>query len=165
MIYINLHPLTGQTTLNFHLADHSVRSTAGANMAEGNTEMAQVLNSHVGDNGVLSSPSPSASEMTDLEKANTVADPTPAVRATPTATAEQPELWRSRSVATDGFCAYCLEEHENDFAGSNLTVQRTPTDAYEVRWIGKDDNSSPRNFSLARKWLIVSIVSFSSFLV
>ncbi|EXJ88124.1 hypothetical protein A1O1_05052 [Capronia coronata CBS 617.96] len=108
--------------------------------------------------------SSSASDISDLEKADTVPDPIPTSRVTPTATAQQSGIWRSRSQATDGFGTYNLEE-DDDQLDSILAVQRTPTDAYEVRWDGKDDKLFPRNFSIARKWLIVSIVSLSSFLV
>jgi hypothetical protein len=76
-------------------------------------------------------------------------------------------LARSQTSVTDFHGCYSLDDGEevDGAAGEDLTAKRTATDAYEVRWDGADDPLSPRNMSLARKWLIVVILSSCSFLV
>jgi hypothetical protein len=108
----------------------------------------------------------------DLEKAETAADRTylPITTSASNArTASRPNLAKTRTGAsvTDGYSSYSLVDHpdDQDDGDDALAVRRTPTDAYEVRWDGKSDALSPRNMSFARKWLITSILSFSSFLV
>ncbi|KAK5553510.1 hypothetical protein LTR46_008485 [Exophiala xenobiotica] len=108
----------------------------------------------------------------DLEKAETAADRTylPITASASNArTASRPTLAKTRTGAsvTDGYSSYNLVDHpdDQDDGDDALAVKRTPTDAYEVRWDGKSDALSPRNMSFARKWLITSILSFSSFLV
>ncbi|KAK5465026.1 hypothetical protein LTS15_001589 [Exophiala xenobiotica] len=107
----------------------------------------------------------------DLEKAETAADRTylPITTSASNArTASRPTLAKTRTGAsvTDGYSSYNLVDHpdDEDDGDDALAVKRTPTDAYEVRWDGKTDALSPRNMSFARKWLITSILSFSSFL-
>ena len=106
----------------------------------------------------------------DLEKAETAADRTylPITTSASNArTASRSNLAKTRTgtSVTDGYSSYNLVDHTDDQDDDALAVKRTPTDAYEVRWDGKSDPLSPRNMSFARKWLITSILSFSSFLV
>lgn len=107
----------------------------------------------------------------DLERATTAADGTylsPAASRPDVRTASRSIISRTRTGASvsDGYAAYNVDDgDEEDAADDALAVKRTPTDAYEVRWDGKNDPMSPRNMGVARKWLITCILSFSSFLV
>lgn len=108
----------------------------------------------------------------DLERATTAADGTylsPAASRPDVRTASRSIISRTRTGASvsDGYAAYNVDDgdEEDAAAAEALAVKRTPTDAYEVRWDGKNDPMSPRNMGVARKWLITCILSFSSFLV
>ncbi|KAI1629564.1 MFS transporter [Exophiala viscosa] len=106
-----------------------------------------------------------------LEKAETAADRTYIPITTTTSngrTVTRPTITKTRTGASvsDGYGVYNVDNGDEEDEGDNaLAMKRTPTDAYEVRWDGKNDPMSPRNMSLARKWLITGILSFSSFLV
>lgn len=104
----------------------------------------------------------------DLEKAETARD-TAYLPIQPSPSDARPglrSLAKTRSSVTDGFASYALgDDEDDDEGGDTLAPRRTPTNAYEVVWEGRDDPMSPRNMSLARKWLIVAIVSSCSFLV
>ncbi|KAI1616879.1 MFS transporter [Exophiala viscosa] len=106
-----------------------------------------------------------------LEKAETAADRTYVPITTTTSngrTVTRPAITKTRTGASvsDGYGVYNVDNGDEEDEGDNaLAMKRTPTDAYEVRWDGKNDPMSPRNMSLARKWLITGILSFSSFLV
>ncbi|KAK4935548.1 hypothetical protein LTR10_023411 [Elasticomyces elasticus] len=112
-----------------------------------------------------------AESQPELEKAETAADRTYVPITTSTSngrTVARSMVTRTRTGASvsDGYGVYNVDHgDEEDEADDALAVKRTPTDAYEVRWDGKNDPMSPRNMSFARKWLITSILSFSSFLV
>ncbi|KIW67232.1 hypothetical protein, variant [Phialophora macrospora] len=121
-----------------------------------------------GSDDTLDSP---ADSDVDLEKAD-------ALRQVPTSSTSdtarsRSTIARTRSVATDGYSAYNLddgveaEEGEADDGTAPATVRRTKTktDPFEVRWDGPNDRACPRNFNSARKWFIVFITSFASFCV
>ncbi|KAJ9607902.1 hypothetical protein H2200_007981 [Cladophialophora chaetospira] len=109
--------------------------------------------------------SPTDSDI-DLEKAETL-QPTPTSGTNATTRQSRSNVARTRSVFSDGYSAYNLDDDENDDEPDVVGAQRTKTktDPFEVRWDGPDDNTYPRNFNLARKWLIVLITSFASFCV
>ncbi len=114
----------------------------------------------------LNSPADSA---VDLEKAETVRQ-VPTSGTGVAASRSRTKATRTRSVATDGYSAYNLDgddEDEDEDATDPVTVQKTKTrpNSYEVRWDGPDDKACPRNFNLARKWVIVLITSLASFCV
>ena len=112
-------------------------------------------------NDTLESP---ADSTVDLEKAETVHQ-VPASGTGATVSRSRSKATRTRSIATDGYSAYNLDEKaEDDGDTSDVTTKRTKPrpDPYEVQWDGPDHKANPRNFNLAKKWLIVIITSFAS---
>ncbi|OAL32814.1 hypothetical protein AYO20_07771 [Fonsecaea nubica] len=95
----------------------------------------------------------------DLEKAETI-HPTSTFATGAGATRSQ-TVGRVRSVATDGYSVYDVEEDETD----QDSAERIKTTPYEVRWDGPGDKENPRNFNVARKWIIVLITSVASLCV
>jgi hypothetical protein len=111
--------------------------------------------------------SPSDSDV-DLEKAETIHQ-VPTSGASTTRSQSRTNFGRTRSVATDGYSAYNLDGDESDqdegVPPEKMQNTKSATDPFEVRWDGPDDNAFPRNFNLARKWMIVFITSFAAFCV
>jgi hypothetical protein len=75
----------------------------------------------------------------------------------------------SRIRSNNGYgCDEGDESTEEEGSGGDVEAGRVPVekDPYEVRWEGGDsDPLNPRSMTMARKWLVVIIVSLSSLCV
>jgi hypothetical protein len=69
----------------------------------------------------------------------------------------------SRQRSSNGYGVGDFDDNLHDVEGGEAAVEKDP---YEVRWEdGDDDPMSPRSTAHGKKWLIVLIVSASSFCV
>ena len=74
-------------------------------------------------------------------------------------------ITRTRSVATDGYSCADLDGDQLDDNEDVESARENDTNAFEVRWDSEDDPLCPRNFHLARKWLIVLLACSTAFCV
>ena len=73
---------------------------------------------------------------------------------------------KSRSYGGDGFSSYTDDGSDEKLEDDDLEAGKVTSEKhFEVRWEGRNDPKSPRNFHVMRKWASVIIVSVCSLCV
>lgn len=72
----------------------------------------------------------------------------------------------TRTRSNNGYgCDDPTDSSDENKGGNGLEEGQPEKDEFEVHWEGDHDPLNPKSFSMARKWLIVIIVSASSMCV